>query len=97
MKNQSSARFLKLTTYATIAAFAAATIGCQTTYDANGNPRETVDPAAVAVGAVAAGVVGYAIGNNHSKNKRHKAYNQGYYQGSYNNYYGPPRGGYYGY
>lgn len=41
---------------------------CTTTYDAHGRPVQSVDPAAAAIGAVAIGVAGYAIGHNNSDN-----------------------------
>jgi hypothetical protein len=59
---------------------------CMTTYDANGRQVQTVDPGAAAVGAVAAGIVGYAIGQNNEP----RYYGGGFYGGGY---YG---GGYYG-
>lgn len=37
---------------------------CTTTYDAYGRPVQSVDPGAAAAGAVAAGAIGYAIGQN---------------------------------
>ena len=39
---------------------------CTTTYDAYGRPVQSVDPAAVAIGAVALGATAYAIGRNDS-------------------------------
>lgn len=45
---------------------------CTTTYDAYGRPVESVDPAAVAIGAVALGAAAYAIGKNNRP--RHKHY-----------------------
>lgn len=40
---------------------------CMTTYDAQGNPVQTVDPGAAAAAAVTAAAVGYAIGHNHNR------------------------------
>jgi len=57
---------------------------CTTTYDAYGRPVQSVDPAAAAVGALAIGAVGYAIGHNDSH------CNNGYYGGG--GYYRPPYG-----
>ena len=37
---------------------------CMTTYDAVGRPVRSVDPAAATFGIAAAGLVGYAIGQN---------------------------------
>jgi hypothetical protein len=58
---------------------------CMTTYDAYGRPVQTVDPGAAAAGVLAAGAIGYAIGQNNEPR-----YVRGYYGGGY---YG---GGYYG-
>ncbi|WP_193210734.1 hypothetical protein [Luteolibacter marinus] len=55
---------------------------CMTTYDAYGRPVQTVDPGAAAVGIAAAGLVGYAIGQNND----HHHYHGGYYRRPY---YGP--------
>ena len=66
---------------------------CMTTYDAQGRPVQSVDPGLAVAGVAAAGLVGYAAGNNH--NDRHY-YNDGYYGGGYyggGGYY--RRGGYY--
>jgi hypothetical protein len=54
---------------------------CSTTYDSAGRPVQSVDPGAAAAGAVAAGVVGYAIGRNND-NDRH--YGNGYRRPQYN-------------
>jgi hypothetical protein len=45
----------------TVATF---TTSCMTTYDAQGRPVQSVDPGAAAATAIAAGAVGYAIGQN---------------------------------
>lgn len=60
------------------------TTSCMTTYDANGNPVQSVDPGLAVAGVAAAGIIGYAAGNNN---------------GHHDHYYGGPtyyRGGYYG-
>ncbi|MBK1825394.1 hypothetical protein [Haloferula rosea] len=54
---------------------------CMTTYDANGRPVQSVDPAAAAVGVAAAAAIGYAVANNRDRND--------YYYGR--PYYGRPR------
>jgi len=69
-----------------ILVFALTGSSCMTTYDAAGRPVQSVDPGAAAAGAVAAGALGYAIGQNND----HDHY---YYGGGYRPYYG--RGGYY--
>ena len=62
---------------------------CMTTYDANGNPVQSVDPGLAVAGVAAAGLIGYAAGNN---NDHHDYYYGGprYYRGGY---YGGYRGG----
>ena len=55
-------------------AFALASTNCTTTYDAYGNPRQSVDPGTAAAGVAAAGVLGYALAkdkknDNHQKNR----------------------------
>lgn len=49
---------------------------CTTTYDAAGRPVQSVDPGAAAAGAVAAGALGYAIGQNNDNDRRY--YGSGY-------------------
>ena len=73
-------------------AIAVTSVSCTTTYDAYGNPRQTVDPGTAAAGAVAAGVLGYAIANNrddddHYRHHRHHR-RHGYYDryGRYRRY-----------
>jgi len=75
-----------------ILAFAMTGTSCMTTYDAAGRPVTSVDPGAAAAGAVAAGALGYAIGQNNS----HDHYYYGGYRRPYYNPYGYRRGGYYG-
>ncbi|MEN9975727.1 MAG: hypothetical protein RLZZ282_1733 [Verrucomicrobiota bacterium] len=55
-----------------------ASTSCMTTYDANGRPVQSVDPAVAVAGAAAAGIAGYAIAN--SNDHHHKGY---YYDGGY--------------
>jgi hypothetical protein len=75
-----------ITTLITIGALAIASTSCTTTYDAAGRPVQSVDPGTAAAGAVAAGALGYAIGQNN--NDRDVYYGRGYYRGGY-------RGGHY--
>ena len=49
---------------------------CTTTYDAAGRPVQSVDPGTAAAGAVAAGALGYAIGQNNDNDRRY--YGSGY-------------------
>ena len=62
---------------------------CTTTYDASGRPVQSVDPAAVAIGAVAIGVAAYAIGSSDSHD-HHGHHGGGYYGRPYY----PPHCGY---
>lgn len=50
---------------------------CMTTYDANGRPVQSVDPAAAAVGVAAAAAIGYAVANNRNDNNYY--YGRPYY------------------
>jgi hypothetical protein len=61
---------------------------CTTTYDAQGRPVQSVSPEGVAIAAVAAGVIGYAIADNNN-DRHHHGRRGGYYGGG-----GYGRGGY---
>jgi hypothetical protein len=65
-----------IATLVTAGALALASTSCMTTYDAYGRPVQSVDPGAAAAGAVAAGALGYAIGQH---NDDHYYYGGGYY------------------
>ena len=81
-----------ITAYIITGALAISTLSCTTTYDAYGNPRQSVDPGTAVAGAAAAGVIGYAIANKGNRNDRNDAYRDGYYNGrsnGYNNYHRP--------
>lgn len=70
-------------------ALALATTNCTTTYDAYGNPRQSVDPGTAVAGAAAAGVLGYALSNNNKKTKNyhHHDYRRDYRRhGDYDRY-----------
>lgn len=55
---------------------------CTTSYDAYGRPIQTVDPAAAAIGAVAIGAAGYAIGqNNRNDYNRHNGHHHNNHHG----------------
>jgi len=63
-----------------ILVFALTGTSCMTTYDAAGRPVQSVDPGAAAAGAVAAGALGYAIGqNNNDRNYYYGGYRRPYY------------------
>jgi len=51
-------------------------VSCTTTYDAQGNPVQSVDPGTAAAGMVAAGVLGAAISNN-NRNDNYYYYGRG--------------------
>jgi hypothetical protein len=55
-------------------------VSCMTTYDAYGRPVQSVDPGAAAVGIAAAGVLGYALANDHNNHHYHGHYHGGYYR-----------------
>jgi hypothetical protein len=66
----------KITIWMLTGAIALNSLSCTTTYDAYGNPRQSVDPGTAAAGVVAAGIIGYAIANN--RNNNHHGNNHGY-------------------
>lgn len=70
-----------------LAACVASFTSCMTTYDANGRPVQSVDPGVAVAGIAAAGLLGYAAGDNHHHHSDNYYYSGGpYYRG----------GGYYG-
>ena len=85
MKNPKS-RFLKIAAIALVTAFATS---CTTTYDAYGQPRQSVDPGLALAEVAAAGLVGYAIANNKNDDRRYRKSHS-----NYNRY--PSNNGYYG-
>lgn len=68
----------KTLTFILLGAFALASTNCTTTYDAYGNPRNSVDPGTAVAGAAAVGVLGYALANKNNDKDRRRAYNRGY-------------------
>lgn len=81
----------KILSIITIGVVALSSTSCMTTYDAYGRPVQSVDPGAAAAGAVAAGAVGYAIGQNNDNDRVY--YGGGYRRG----HYGHRRGHYHRY
>lgn len=73
-----------------ILVFAMTGTSCMTTYDSAGRPVQSVDPGAAAAGALAAGALGYAIGQNNDDHYYYGGYRRPYYYP-----YGYRRGGYY--
>ena len=63
----------KILTFILAGAFALSSTNCTTTYDAYGNPRNSVDPGTAVAGAAAVGVLGYALAN---KNKGSSSYHR---------------------
>ena len=80
---------LRLSVCSLVLALIGANVSCMTTYDVNGRPMQTVDPAVAIAGVAAAGLIGYSAANNN----RHDHYRPRYYGGGYyrSGYY---RGGY---
>ncbi len=60
-----------------------ASVGCMTTYDAQGRPVQSVDPGMAVAGAAAAGLAGYAIANRNDHRHSHHYYRGGYYRGGH--------------
>lgn len=63
--------------FSLVGALAVSSVSCTTSYDAYGNPRQTVEPGAAVAGVAAAGILGYALANNRSNNKN-RYHNQRY-------------------
>lgn len=84
-------RFFRLATcLPLVAGLVLAGASCTTTYDPYGRPVQSVDPGLAVAGVAAAGLLGYAIGQN---NDHHHGHGHGYRGG----YHGGYRGGYYRY
>ncbi|MDP4625917.1 MAG: hypothetical protein NWT08_12350 [Akkermansiaceae bacterium] len=73
----------KILAFTLMGALAVSSVSCTTTYDAYGNPRQSVDPGTAAVGVAAAGILGYAIAKNRSDNRSRYHNNNGYYNNRY--------------
>ncbi len=54
-----------------------------TTYDRNGRPVQSVDPGLAVAGVAAAGVLGYALANNHGGHPDYYYGGGGYYAPRY--------------
>ena len=78
---------LRVASISVLLALAGSSVSCMTTYDAAGRPVQTVDPVVATAGIAAAGLIGYAIGQD---NARSYSYHGGY--GYYRpvHCYGPP-------
>ena len=62
---------------------------CMTTYDAYGQPRQSVDPGLAIMGVAAAGLVGYALADDNSHHSHNYYSGGGYYHSrGYNGYHG---------
>ena len=81
--------FVRSTALALTAALFAS---CTTSYDSYGRQRQSVDPGAAAIGAVALGAIAYSAGKSKGKRQEHRKHtkyspyqnNYGYgYQGGY--------------
>ena len=75
-------KIIRLASAITLAAALFTGTSCTTTYDAYGRPQQSVDPAVAIAGVAAAGLVGYALADNHNHYYYH---NRPYYRP----YYGP--------
>lgn len=47
-------------------------VSCTTSYDAFGNPKQTVSPGVALAGVAAAGIAAYAISNNRNDNRHYR-------------------------
>lgn len=78
-----------ITAYIITGAMAISALSCTTTYDAYGNPRQSVDPGTAAAGVAAAGVLGYALAKDKKKsNHRHYDHHDYHDRGGYYDRYG---------
>ena len=60
----------RILTYLTIGALIGSSVSCTTTYDAYGNPRQTVTPAGAAAGAAVVGFLAYSLAKDKEKKKK---------------------------
>ena len=69
-------RLFRLASAVALVAAFSSSMSCTTTYDAYGRPQQSVDPGLALAGVAAAGIVGYAIGenNHHYSNSYHRPY-----------------------
>lgn len=77
-----------ITAYFITGALAISALSCTTTYDAYGNPRQSVDPGTAAAGVAAAGVLGYALAKDNKKSNRHYDRHDYHNHGGYYDRYG---------
>lgn len=83
MKTHSIPRLPRIAVVSALLAVAGSSVSCVTTYDTMGRPVQTVDSAVAVAGVAAAGLIGYAIGQDHH-------HHGGYYYGG-GGYYRPYR------
>ena len=74
---------LRLASAIALAAAVFASTNCMTSYDAYGRPMQTVDPGVAIAGVAAAGILGYALAENHNDHYHHGGYGGGYYRPHY--------------
>jgi len=72
---------------AALAIFTAFGTSCTTTYDAYGQPRQSVDPGLAIAGVAAAGLIGYAIANNNDNDRNYRKSRSNYNRYPRNNRY----------
>jgi hypothetical protein len=74
--------FSRIITTTALIAVSPLVTSCTTTYDSHGRPVQSVYPGSAAAGAVAAGALGYAIGQNNDDYRRYygSGYRRPYYQ-----------------
>jgi hypothetical protein len=73
------------TTLALLLIITGSSISCMTTYDSAGRPIQSVDPGLAVAGVAAAGLIGYAIANDHDNHYYHGGHgghggHSGYYE-----------------
>ena len=65
--------------WSVLSVLAFTSVSCMTTYDYEGRPVQSVDPAVAIAGAAAAGLIGYAIANDND-DYHHHHHHGGYYR-----------------
>lgn len=79
MKNKFS--MMRITACSVLMALVGSSVSCMTTYDSYGRPVQSVDPGLAVAGVAAAGLIGYAAGNDndHHHHRYHRGH-RGYYR-----------------
>jgi len=69
-----TSKFFRFASAITLVAAIFTCTNCATTYDAYGRPQQSVDPGVAIAGVAAAGLLGYALAENHNDHYDHHPY-----------------------